>query len=273
MRRINLLRAHGSPTAYLYKSADRCRCTACSGANVDICRRSKGQQQRRLGSGEHDGTNTSFYTNHGCRCVPCRAAQAAYNKSQYPQRRAARRAKAAERRKAQDAYREEHAEEIAEKKRCRCEAKRERRRIAWRADVGKSREKTRLRYAANREKAAAYRDAHRDQLREYARLRYRENAGLYKAYDRNRRARLCDAPGTHTDADVLEQYKRQRGKCFWRSANPDCAVTLRSGYHTDHVIPLILGGANGPENLVLACPACNMQKHANHPMDFAGVMF
>ena len=33
MRRVNLLRAHGSPTAYLYRSAG-CRCVACRGQKV-----------------------------------------------------------------------------------------------------------------------------------------------------------------------------------------------------------------------------------------------
>lgn len=45
------------------------------------------------------------------------------------------------------------------------------------------------------------------------------------------------------------------------------------GYHVDHVVPISLGGSDGPENLVLTCPNCNHRKHAKHPMDFAGVLF
>jgi 5-methylcytosine-specific restriction endonuclease McrA len=81
------------------------------------------------------------------------------------------------------------------------------------------------------------------------------------------------ASGTHTAEDIAAQYERQRGKCYWRHANQDCWVTLEDGYHVDHVTPLILGGGNGPENLVIACPRCNHRKNAKHPMDFAGQMF
>ena len=40
-------------------------------------------------------------------------------------------------------------------------------------------------------------------------------------------------------------------------------------YHVDHVIPLILGGSNGPENLVIACPRCNLSKGAKMPHEFS----
>jgi 5-methylcytosine-specific restriction endonuclease McrA len=32
----------------------------------------------------------------------------------------------------------------------------------------------------------------------------------------------------------------------------------------------VLGGSNGPENIVIACPHCNQSKNAKHPMDFCG---
>jgi 5-methylcytosine-specific restriction endonuclease McrA len=37
------------------------------------------------------------------------------------------------------------------------------------------------------------------------------------------------------------------------------------GFHLDHVIPTQQGGSNGPENLVIACPPCNLSKHAETP--------
>ena len=96
-----------------------------------------------------------------------------------------------------------------------------------------------------------------------------------RARRRNRRALERNVPGTHTAADVQAQYKRQHGQCFWRKVNPACAVSLKGGYHVDHVVPL--GGdrssSNGPENIVLSCPQCNGSKHVSDPMDWAGVMF
>jgi 5-methylcytosine-specific restriction endonuclease McrA len=103
----------------------------------------------------------------------------------------------------------------------------------------------------------AYRAAHREE---------------YRTWCRNRKALAREAIGTHTTEDIAAQYNRQRGRCFWRAINPRCSVSLKDGYHVDHVVPLSKGGSNGPENIVLACPTCNLQKHAKHPMDWAGVL-
>lgn len=109
-----------------------------------------------------------------------------------------------------------------------------------------------------------WRAAHREQVAE-ANRRWREaHSAQVAEYNRNRRARKRNAPGTHTAADVCAQYERQRGKCWW------CGEKTGDDYHVDHVIPLILGGSNGPENLVIACAHCNLSKNAKHPMEFAG---
>jgi 5-methylcytosine-specific restriction endonuclease McrA len=95
-------------------------------------------------------------------------------------------------------------------------------------------------------------------------------------YSRNRKARALKAGGTHSADDIRAQYERQRGKCYWgKAVNPECAVSLKNGYHVDHVIPLAgeRESSNGIENLVLACPACNCSKQAKDPMEWAGVMF
>lgn len=100
-------------------------------------------------------------------------------------------------------------------------------------------------------RAARWRDAH---------------PGKAAEYRRNRRAREANAPGSHTVADIRDQLARQRGRCFW------CWGKVGPKYHVDHVTPLALGGSNGPENLVVACPSCNLEKKAAHPMDWAGVL-
>ena len=82
---------------------------------------------------------------------------------------------------------------------------------------------------------------------------------------RNRRAAERNAPGSHTAADVRAQYDRQKGRCYWCGEK----VTFR-GKHVDHVMPIALGGSNGPENLVIACAHCNTSKGSKHPMDWAG---
>jgi len=80
---------------------------------------------------------------------------------------------------------------------------------------------------------------------------------------RNRRSRLMGAEGTHTAADVRVQYDRQRGLCRWCGRRVTWAEK-----QVDHVMPLALGGSNGPENLAIACLRCNSSKGAKHPKDW-----
>ena len=95
--------------------------------------------------------------------------------------------------------------------------------------------------------ARRYRQAHKDSIK--ARNRY------YKARKRH-------AQGKHSPAEVVEQYKRQHGKCYY------CNCKLGNAYHVDHVIPLSRGGSNGIDNIVIACPSCNMHKHDKLPHEW-----
>ena len=121
---------------------------------------------------------------------------------------------------------------------------------------------------AHPEYARQWRENHREECNEYARAYFRkyrqEHPERFAAYERNKTARKRMNGGSHTGADIISQYERQNHKCFY------CGVKLDNGYHVDHVIPLSKGGSNGPENLVIACPTCNMRKHDKHPMDFCG---
>lgn len=133
--------------------------------------------------------------------------------------------------------------------------------------------------AKNCEAAKAYNIAHKAEIKERRRLWRLSHPEIASARDvayrlahpearaavqRNRRARERSAEGSHTAADVQAQYERQKGKCFY------CGGKLGGGYHVDHVIPLISGGSNGPENLVVSCPACNLSKGPKHPQEFCG---
>jgi 5-methylcytosine-specific restriction endonuclease McrA len=61
-----------------------------------------------------------------------------------------------------------------------------------------------------------------------------------------------------------DQYKAQRAKCYW------CGINVGNVYHVDHVIPLSRGGSNGPENIVIACPHCNLSKSNRLPHEWEG---
>lgn len=79
------------------------------------------------------------------------------------------------------------------------------------------------------------------------------NPEKHRANYLNRKARMRDAEGYHTGADLSSLFVLQDGKCAY------CNGELR-GYHVDHIIPLSKGGSNWPDNICLACPTCNMSK-------------
>lgn len=71
-----------------------------------------------------------------------------------------------------------------------------------------------------------------------------------------RRARVLAAPGHHTAEDIRLLFEQQDGCCFY------CDGLLGRGFHVDHRVPLSRGGSDGPENLVVSCRTCNLEKHA-----------
>lgn len=76
-----------------------------------------------------------------------------------------------------------------------------------------------------------------------------------KAKRARRRAMIKNAEGSHTREDIRILYDEQEGRCAY------CGITLHNEYHLDHIIPLIQGGSNNPDNLACACAACNLSKN------------
>ena len=91
----------------------------------------------------------------------------------------------------------------------------------------------------------------------------KQNMQSILARNRNRRSLKRLAAGTHTAEDIAELYKRQRGKCG------TCKHQLFNKYHVEHITPLVRGGGNGPDNLQLLCPSCNLRKHTKDGYEWA----
>jgi hypothetical protein len=87
------------------------------------------------------------------------------------------------------------------------------------------------------------------------------------AFGRNRRARLRNADGSHTAADIIAIFESQRCMCV------NCKKKLfKSGknkYHVDHILALSRGGSNDKYNLQCLCPSCNLRKNAKDPLEWA----
>jgi len=105
--------------------------------------------------------------------------------------------------------------------------------------------------------------ANREHIRKLKNARAAANPLAARLAKSRRRALEAGAPGSHTPKDVQNLFIDQKGACAYCSC--DLAV---SDYHIDHVLPLCRGGSNGPENLALACPTCNLRKNAMTAEEF-----
>lgn len=81
------------------------------------------------------------------------------------------------------------------------------------------------------------------------------NPEQHRAQLSKRRARKMNAEGQYNAQDIRDLYEEQQGLCAY------CGIRLFDEYHIDHVVPLVRGGSNWPDNLMLACPECNSSKN------------
>lgn len=117
-------------------------------------------------------------------------------------------------------------------------------------------------------KARKYRLANSATINAKIRQWAKANPDKIRAHSHRRRARVLNAQGSHTGADIELQFRTQKG-CCWH-----CGVQLHDNeWHVDHLVPLSRGGSNAPENIVIACPACNLSKGAKLPQEWNGRLF
>lgn len=128
----------------------------------------------------------------------------------------------------------------------------------------KLREKCRIksRKTKYKMKRAEWQRNNRERIRENQRNWIAAHPEQIKAIRANARAIRRKAEGTHTKADIIAIYNRQQGRCYY------CDIALNNSYHVDHKIPLCRDGTNLPENLVCACPTCNLRKGRKTDAEF-----
>lgn len=215
---------------------------------------------------------TGRYTNHGCRCDECRAAQAVYAK-------AWREANRDRTQKSGAAWRESHQEQRSAVRHVYYEANRasvaaknaewqrrnpdsaKRRSADWRKrNPAKSSESTRT-----------WREANRDRVRRSSKLWTDRNRELTVIYSAARRARRAGTDTrTVTASDWTRLIARYSGSCAYCGCKPERLTQ-------DHIVPLIRGGRHAIGNLLPACQSCNSSKATklliewlrlrNHPIE------
>lgn len=101
-------------------------------------------------------------------------------------------------------------------------------------------------------------------------LRYYERKGqqgvrlMWIALRNRRRARIKEAGGDHSAADIAYLFELQKGKCVL------CLKPLiKTKFHVDHHVPLVKGGTNDRSNLRLLHSKCNLSKGARDPAEHA----
>lgn len=107
-----------------------------------------------------------------------------------------------------------------------------------------------------------------NKIREYQARYHTANRSKARANQHLRRARKRAAEGTHSAADMREQFTRQKGICYYCDCKlinpfkPKPKTTVKRIAHWEHIIPLVRGGRNDLSNLVWACADCNLSKGA-----------
>jgi 5-methylcytosine-specific restriction endonuclease McrA len=150
----------------------------------------------------------------------------------------------------------------------KCVACAEDRHAKWRAtsrttnldSLNREREKTRARVAAWSEKNP-------DKVKAKNTIRRERNPDSFRLSSMHHRARKNAADGSHTLEDIRRIHAEQDGKCAC------CGTPLSADHHIDHIMPLVLGGSNWPDNLQALCEFCNISKNAKHPLDFCRFWF
>lgn len=110
--------------------------------------------------------------------------------------------------------------------------------------------------------SAKARKEHPRRNKEHQRKYAQNNKDKMNAKTRKYRARKKFLLGSHTKEDIEKIRKSQNNKCFW------CDRKVKFPGHIDHVVPITRGGANSPENLVLACEFCNKSKGSKLPHEW-----
>lgn len=179
---------------------------------------------------------------------------------------------------------EQNKESLRVKKRAYAEANKERIALKYKERSAKNADAIRARskiwYEKNKEilakKARARYFADRARRLENKRKNYLANPELYKTHARNRRAMRKGSTGSHTQEDMFAIWGRQGKRCAVKGCVHPIADSGKDRFHVDHIVALVNGGSDNPENLQILCATHNLQKRSRDDLRWAneqGLLF
>lgn len=144
------------------------------------------------------------------------------------------------------------------------------RRIRNQADLATTRAKRNAWRARNLEKALEMERRAKDRVIAKDPDRYRmktaqwakDNPEKARINIAARRARQVAAEGSFTTKDVSALFRKQKGLCAY------CFIKVGKNYHIDHILPLVRGGTNWPDNLQICRKPCNLSKGSKDHAEF-----
>lgn len=115
-----------------------------------------------------------------------------------------------------------------------------------------------------REQCRRYHAENKPRLNARSRNWHKVNPEKSKALCISYRGRKLTATGSSSPEDIATIRMLQENRCHY------CGVDLTAVQepHLDHFIPLSRGGSNNPDNLVWACPTCNISKGNRMPWEW-----
>jgi len=119
-----------------------------------------------------------------------------------------------------------------------------------------------------REQGRRYYAKHSAKLKEKHRQWRKNSPQRMVVHAANYKARKRSAMGTHTEADIEAQFKRQKGHCYYCKCRMTKVPYQPNSATVDHIVPLDRGGLNDPSNLVIAFFTCNSSKGNKLPHEW-----